>query len=462
MSGLVTGDNKFGPARWYVSNTLVDGCTHTTIASAIASATAGDDIFIKPNTYTENLTLKAGVNLLAWDGDSETPNVIIIGKCTFTTAGTVSLSNINLQTNSDFCIAVTGSAASVLNLNNCYLNASNNTAISFTSSSASAQINLSQCGGNLGTTGIAFFAHSSAGDLNIEYCDFENTGGSTTASTASAGTLDIRYTRMVNALTTSSTNACDLLYSNFPLNGVTALTLNGNGSVSNSLEHCILSGGSSSALSVGTGTTLGAYYNEISSSNTNAVTGAGTINYAGLTFSGSSSTINTSTANAKVISAVVTPTAAITGITAHQVLIGEASSNVVGVTPSTSGFVLTSNGTSADPSFQALPPMSLTWAETSGSFSAVANNGYILTGASTPTLPTSPATGTTIAFICNTGSTVTVTAGGTNVIRVGGAVSAAGGTCASGTQGNSLILVYGTTNTQWCALGGPEGTWTVT
>lgn len=47
--------------------------------------------------------------------------------------------------------------------------------------------------------------------------------------------------------------------------------------------------------------------------------------------------------------------AEITGVPAHQVLIGEAASPVVGVSPSTTGYVLTSNGPSADPSFQAAP-----------------------------------------------------------------------------------------------------------
>ena len=133
------GTNTFTTAKWIVSPTASDG-THTTIAAALTSASSGDTIFIRPGTYTENPTLKAGVNLSAYTCDALTPNVTISGKCTFTGAGTVSISGINLQTNSDFCLAVTGSAASIVYLNNCYINALNNTAISYTSSSSSSAI----------------------------------------------------------------------------------------------------------------------------------------------------------------------------------------------------------------------------------------------------------------------------------------------------------------------------------
>jgi len=85
----------FCEAKWVVDPTAGQG-THTTIASAITSASSGDTIFIRPGTYTENLTLKAGVNLAAFNGDQNTPNVTIIGNNTLTTAGTVSISNIRL------------------------------------------------------------------------------------------------------------------------------------------------------------------------------------------------------------------------------------------------------------------------------------------------------------------------------------------------------------------------------
>ena len=59
------------------------------------------------------------------------------------------------------------------------------------------------------------------------------------------------------------------------------------------LESCNIISGTATAISIGTGTTAEIYNCVIDSSNTNAIDGAGTINYAGLTFSGSSSAITT-------------------------------------------------------------------------------------------------------------------------------------------------------------------------
>ena len=133
--------NTFTTAKWIVSPTASDG-THTTIAAALTAASSGDTIFIRPGIYTENPTLKAGVNLSAYICDAFTPNVTISGKCTFTGSGIVSISGIRLQTNNDFLLAVTGSSASVVKLINCYFDITNHTAISYTSSSASSQINM--------------------------------------------------------------------------------------------------------------------------------------------------------------------------------------------------------------------------------------------------------------------------------------------------------------------------------
>lgn len=281
--------NNYGPAKFIVDANVSNG-THTTIASAIASASSGDTIFIRPGTYTENLTLKAGVNLTAYTGDSDSPTVKIIGKSTFTTAGSVSLSNIYFQTNSDFIFAVTGSAASILTVNYCYLNCTNNTGISFTSSSTSSLINIIQSSGNLGTTGIALFSFSGAGTLRFYDNSFENTGGSSTANTCSgSGVLGLSSTLITNPITTSSTSiftALECQLYTVPQN-VTCLT-----TVGGVVEFTSLASGSASAISISSGT-LTLCDSLINSTNTNAITGAGALAYSGLSFLGSSSNINT-------------------------------------------------------------------------------------------------------------------------------------------------------------------------
>ena len=172
--------NTFGTAKWIVSPTASDG-THTTIASALTSASSGDTIFIRPGTFTENISLKAGVNLCAYTCDAQTPNVTILGKCSASFNGTASLSGIQLKTNSDNCLAVTGSSDTVIYLVNCYINANNNTAVSYSSSGANSRVWFYSCNGNLATTGIAYFASSGAGTVKIFGGSWENLGGSTTA-----------------------------------------------------------------------------------------------------------------------------------------------------------------------------------------------------------------------------------------------------------------------------------------
>jgi hypothetical protein len=301
MAQQILPTNTFTTAKWIVSATASDG-THTTIAGALTSASSGDTIFIRPGTYTENLTLKAGVNLTAFGSDSslnQTGKVIISGKATFTGAGSVTISGIQLQTNSDFLLAVTGSAASIVNLINCNLNCTNNTGISLTSSSGA--INLNNCFGDLGTTGIAVFA-ATANNLQFFYCDFTNSGGSSTANTFSGAILNMAHCRFSNPLTTSgSTAVFNASWTNIGTSGqnVTAITHGSTSATSSTVTNCFFSTGTASSISVSVNATLTTTLCRVESSNTNAITGAGTLINAGNSFTGTSSVINTTTVTAK-------------------------------------------------------------------------------------------------------------------------------------------------------------------
>lgn len=270
-----------------VSPTAGQG-NYTTIQAAITAASSGETILIKPGTYTESVTLKAGVNLSALESESNgvVNNVIINGKCTFTAAGNVSITGLTLQTNSDFALAVTGSAASVVGLFNCFINASNNTAISFTSSSANARINIYDCQADLGTTGITYFSHSSAGTILIRYSTLNNSGGSSTASTNS-GTGGVQFfaSQISAPFTTSSTSTFNGFFSNFntTAQNVTAITHNSTGS--GEIRASQLVTGTASAISIGAGATLvltGA--SVINSSNASAIAGTGTLTYGVIDF----------------------------------------------------------------------------------------------------------------------------------------------------------------------------------
>lgn len=292
---IQTGDNKFGVARWIVDPTAGLG-THTTITSALASASSGQTIALRPATYTENFTWPAGINIVAYTADAFTPNVTIVGNITCTDAGSRSISGVRLQTNAAALLTVSGSAATVVNLNNCYLNCTNNTGITFSSSSGSAQININNCKGDLGTTGIGLFSDSSAGSLVILNSDFSNSGNSDTASTVSSGALYIRFSTIAFPITTSGTAAQIQAYScNFimPTN-VTSLT-HGTTSSDNIAVKCAFSGGTSSAISVSVNASLLLSECEVSSSNAAAIAGAGTVVYGILSFTGSGNAITTTT-----------------------------------------------------------------------------------------------------------------------------------------------------------------------
>jgi hypothetical protein len=102
------------------------------------------------------------------------------------------------------------------------------------------------------------------------------------------------------------------------------------------------------------------------------------------------------------------------------------------------------------------------WSDVSGAFSPLAQNGYFVTGTSTGTLPTSPTQGDTIQFVVDHASQVlTIDAPGTQIIRFGSLVTAAGGTAVSTQQGDSCELVYRASDTCWFAVDF-VGTWIIT
>lgn len=300
--------NNYGPAKFVVSNESTAVGTHSTITLAMASAVAGDTIFIRasPTAYTENFTLTPGVNISAYPSDSSfngTGNVQITGKLTMTAAGSVTISGVQLNSGTNAFLAVTGSAASVVNLFDCYLNAStnaDNTGVIFSSTNAGSTISLSNCSFNLANTGISYFSMTSIGSLTFNISYLSNGGGSSTSSTISAGRLGIFHTQVAAPITTSGTSAFVSIYGYYSTaaQNVTSLTLGGSGL--HTIKYGSFDSGSASSISISNTTSIG--FSDITSSNTNAITGAGTLNYSGISFSGSSSLINVTTQSGGLLS----------------------------------------------------------------------------------------------------------------------------------------------------------------
>jgi hypothetical protein len=338
MGTIANNDNLYGVAAYIVDPTPGRG-NFTTIQAAITAAAAdggSKTIFIRPSTYTENLTLSANVNLTAFQCDSSlngTGKVIILGTCTLTAAGTVTISGIQLQTNSAALLAVTGSEASIVNLNNCYLNCTNNTGITFSSANTSAFINVFNCTGDLGTTGIALFSDSSTGRIKFANCFFSNSGNSTTASTKSAGSFNSTRTTFTNPLTYSSSDTTGgIEYTNFSCTNITALTTSGTGQLA--IIYSYFSTGSASAISVGSGTILSLSFCILLSTNTNALTGAGTVSWWASFFS-SSKISNVTTQLGGAATGLSQGTAPSAGFIGEQIRSAVSSASAVSLTNNT-------------------------------------------------------------------------------------------------------------------------------
>ncbi len=291
--------NPMSSARWIVDPLGFNG-THTTIASAIAAATEGDTVFVLPGTYTENLTLKVGVNISAHTGDAYTPNVIIKGTCTYTGTGSISLSGISLTTNSDYALVVSGSAISLVHLINCSIVCLDHTGIQFTSSDSLSTLSLYNCIGNLFTTGISLYSHSSSGVLYLLYSLFNDAGLSTNLSDNSKGLVYISNSIVNIGLSTSGTGTLSLLNSTIFTRAINTICLTATGTSRMTAFGSSFTSGTASAISVGAGTIVNVASCVVNSTNTNVFTGAGTINTGGNVCISSSGN-NVSTSNSYVV-----------------------------------------------------------------------------------------------------------------------------------------------------------------
>ncbi len=123
----------------------------------------------------------------------------------------------------------------------------------------------------------------------------------------------------------------------------------------------------------------------------------------------------------------------------------------------TSGFVLTSNGSSALPSFQAVSSPGITWSVITADQNAAVNNGYICNkvGLLTLTLPATAAVGTIIEVSGMNNATGWLVAQnalqqiffGTSSTTIG-----TGGSLASSNIYDSVRLICNVANTSWIVL----------
>lgn len=286
----VNGDivSIFSPrvAKFVVDPTLDLG-THQTISAALTDAVDGEEIFIRPGTYTENLTLKDGVRLTAFVGDDKDGGVTIVGKASIT-SGKAVLTGLGFQTNGDYCLSATGTGSLEVLL--CKVQANDNDAIEHTSSGLTT-LRFSTGGPSNGFKLLA----QTAGDTAFRECSFS--GGDGTVNTIAGGSCTVSHSNMGD-FPMATSNAALVKYDHSQVtttpNNTIALATVGTGT--SVFKNCNIASGSAVTVSIGANTTVEAFNTSLSSSNTNTVSGAGTLKYSALAFDGSSTAMNPTTA----------------------------------------------------------------------------------------------------------------------------------------------------------------------
>lgn len=180
MTIYIPSTNYFNESRFIVDSTAGEG-RFTTIQAAINAATAGETVFIRPGTYTENITLKDGVNLTAFTRDTNI--VTISGTITMNAAGTVTISGITCQTNGATAVSFSSANNQSLTFTNCNLTSTNANLVTNSNTNASSLLTFTNCSLSIAATYKCIDA-SHTGQIRFNSCSL--TGASTTASTSTS------------------------------------------------------------------------------------------------------------------------------------------------------------------------------------------------------------------------------------------------------------------------------------
>lgn len=277
---FTTGDNNFGTAKLIVDSNAGSG-NYTSLTAALAAASSGQTIFIRPGTYVESPSVPGGVNISAYTSDGTTPNVTIQGTLSFSGSGLVnSISGINLVANGAGNAINYTATNSSLYLTNCYitLNTQGQTGINLNGSGSN--IYVSYCQSDSSTTLVTPYAVS-AGQILSYHNRFYNSGGSLTASTCSSGKFFMSHGEFNYPITISGNGSMDMKHLDNRLGPITYTTSTAN----NNIWFCDIEVTSVvPAISIGAGATVTITGTRINTRNINAISGLGTIIYGVIEF----------------------------------------------------------------------------------------------------------------------------------------------------------------------------------
>lgn len=272
---------------------------YATIGAALAAAPANSTIFIKAGSYVEDLIITKNVNLVGFASCSESffmGTVTIFGQITISgDLIAVGINGISIA-NAGVNPGINLTSGSFILCENCVFSPSGNVGILI--NNASAVVILENCTCNSSATDGLFTITS--GNLWMKNCAF-TAGAGGAASTVDGGELQISNSLINFPIITSSTGTIHAKNVQFDkyyqtLSYETYITTSGTGSIY--ISDCTFDSANLSCVSIGAGTSVTMVHTDLNSSNTNVLTGAGTLNYAFISFSGSSSGHNVTTENA--------------------------------------------------------------------------------------------------------------------------------------------------------------------
>ncbi len=293
--------NKFSNYKWIVdTNGLDQGATHTTIAGALSTAVSGESIFVKPGQYTEDLTLKAGVNIVGDIAGFTEDFPEIVGKLTATDTGTHNIIGFKLTPNSDFGLVVSGSNSTIVFLHTSRLRIDTNTYLNFTNSNVNSVVYFDNCLGRTVNAGNTLFVSTSVGVIFINYCNFAGDSTSIENSTISAGEVAMNHSLFSVPIQTTGTASIRIKHCNLNPQGTPAFIIDHQSTLSplqeqNTVFHTRISAATrtSPAINIGAGAQLEMISCIIGSENVNPIVGTGTLIYSDLQFDASGNIQNT-------------------------------------------------------------------------------------------------------------------------------------------------------------------------
>ena len=456
----------------YTPNTLiVDASGHspfTTITSALTAATdmgyTAVNIYIRPGTYTEDLTLVDSFSLTG----SNYEGVIVNGTHTIPLAGEFRMKNIYFQqlTPATDIFIESGASSCGCRFNNCYFYP--DSGASFNLPTSTGTVNLSRCNGSAVTSDSVFNNAASASFYLIN----SSMGKGAVATTANGYVL-LRDSNLKVPLTLSGAATCNM-FGSYLYGSLTA-----SDTVVTKIWFSQFVTGVNTPITANVGTSVFLNNVAIDTSAANFATGAGTVVYNEVTCLDSSAhNATTELYNSRVITGslqldeadqgvclidggLVTPTA----MTDGQIVMGSTGlSPVVGTV--TAGTNISITNAAGSITVNATGPASVTWTTATIDTALVVNNSYVtdiaIPGLLTYTIPATASLGDSIEIIGYSVGGWSIAQNANQSIRLGASTSTigAGGSVSSLVASDSvkLVCMVDGASTEWAivyAIGNP-------